>query len=193
MLKIEYKKGDLIFTLSLEPSILETLKQMPSWKLPREDKSDNTLMNSFYSIYTKSVPLIQEYQMMASAKKLELEKELVDNGSLSLENGQFLTIPGKFSIVRSIRLDNWKIKVSVAFNESLEGVISSNASDYTITVLELDNKTVTGVPDKTPMIRKGSLIRDLNKNRPTAGTKKIDAFAKEFNTKFSTNKNTQKR
>lgn len=193
MLKIEYKKGDLQFALSLEPSVLETLKQMPSWKLPREDKSDNTLMNSFYSIYTKSVPLIQEYQIMASAKKLELEKELVDNGSLSLENGQFLTVTGKFSIVRSIRLEPWKIKVSVTFNGNLEGLLSSDVSDYTITVLELDNKTATGVPDKTPMIKKSSLIRDLNKNRPTAGTKKIDAFAKEFNAKFSTSKSSQKR
>lgn len=183
MLKLDYQNGENKFSLSMDFPVLEVLKKLPDWKLPRENKNDTSLLHSLDSIYKKSLPLIQEFQNAAIARKSELEKELAANSALSLEKAHELSVPGKFSIVRSVRIDFWKIKVAVNYNKNLEGVISNDVSDYNITVLELDNKKNVGHAPKPPMISKGALERDHNKSRVVAGTRKIEAFAKAFNQK----------
>ena len=159
--------------ISGTPEVLNQLFTLPHWKLPHTSgKTEPHLVGVFFDIFEK---FIKEHGPAFStefeAKKEKFRKTLEDEGAVCHSLTKEVLLKGEFSITRSIRLGPWKFTLSMS--ESLTG--------YALTLKSVESKTnQKTLRTFVPQITQKSLERDFNKNRATAGFKKLELLSKSL-------------
>lgn len=163
---------DKSVVISGSESVFEMLLTLPPWKLPRTDsKVKPTILGCLMEIGEKAtkdlVPLfISEYQKA----KDDFQKKLDETGHVENSLTQDALTVGHFKIVRSVHIKAWKFGIEVS---------QAPDSGFLFTLLTAEFKP--HVKGEVPaQMSKKALERDLNKNRSTAGTKKMEQLVKKM-------------
>ncbi len=163
---------DKSITICGSEVILDSLFTLPPWKLPRtESKVKPTVLGCLMGIGEKAtnevVPVFHsEFQKVKDA----FQKNLDETGHADNSLTQSVLTPGHFKVVRSVRFQAWKFDIEVSQKED---------TSLVLTMLSAEFKPQVRGP-VVPQVSKKSLERDQNKNRVTAGNKKLDLLVKKL-------------
>lgn len=158
-------------TVSGSEAVLDSLFTLPHWKLPRtESKVKPAILGCLLEIGEKAskdiVPIfLSEYQKA----KEEFQKKLDETGHADNTLTQDAMIPGHFKVIRSVKIQAWKFEIEVRQTDS----------NFTFNIVSAEFKPHVKGPVVAQMSKK-ALERDLNKNRTTAGNKKLDLLVKKL-------------
>lgn len=162
-------------TLSGSEAVLDSLFTLPPWKLPRtESKIKPAILGCLMGIGEKATnELVPVFISELQKAKNEFQKKLDETGHADNNLTQDAMTPGHFKIVRSVRVQAWKFEIGVSQRED----------SLVLTLLSAEFKPTVKGP-MVSQVSKKALERDLNKNRVTAGGKKLDLLVKKLQVKL---------
>ena len=174
MIDLNISWGEKSCKISGSEEVFNLLFTLPPWKLPRIDASIKpSVLGCLVEIYEKAnrelIPVL--HSEFKNAKE-DFDKKLSETGHVENKLTQDILIPGHFKIVRSVRVHGWKFDVQVGMKE--------NSDEFLFTLISAEFKPKNNRNFAAPQVTKRSLERDLNKNRATAGNKKLELLVRKF-------------